>query len=784
MDIRYDEYLAKGTEKILEIFSSSDVSEGEREAVVKAFSDELISNIGDTNKLSDYEHLIYSVSLKYLDDSLSSIFSLNQVSYSDYEKAIKNCGREKNILQVFEAKKWALPRLINADIDKCEKIFRSRQESTSISSKIIEEDKKIDELVKTAQRDLSTNACDSAISLLSELATDIEICKQKKLSVPTINNKDTKKISKQIGEVRKIAEQKELLHQNMYEVDLKINDIMSMPKTSPKQWEEIVYLCQRQNTLLSECIKKQWPQPSLRYVQLNELMTQYKHYLHMNVLDKAIAADRSLLTSSKNYKTFFGNCTQLANCIDTCVRNKWQIPELVNSDPKSLSDAIRAEKYKKDRKKKFRRNLYLVLAGIIAVIVLIAVCVSKYRDGKVQIPFDSTYAQGEKLALIYDELDEAGFENIQKSADNSGWLEGNEVIAVTIDNQREFSKDSYKKPDVSVVITYSSADRVYVTEILKDWKTIEYTTLVDKLKDAGFSNISLNEIDTPDKDKNQITAAIKLNGLEYTNEHCYIPKNAPIVIDYYSLKIGIGNDSAQFIGMDYKSVVAGLKESGFTNVQTEGISTGWTKENAVIGVTVNNSDLYDSNTTFEPDVKIVVKYSSGARVDVTDIFANWSTKQYSKLQMGLRQLGFTNVTVREKNTDNKNLNQLVANISINGQQFNKGDCFIQKNTPIVIEYYLLQITIGQKESYFTSNTEGYYSSVVTMLKDMGFSNVRVYRNDDLINGWVTKEGSIDSISIDGKDNFEATEVFQYDVPIVIVVNTFEGKGCEDITLKR
>ena len=47
MNIKYDEYLAKGTEKLLEIFSSVDVSEGEREAIVSAFSDELVSNIGD-----------------------------------------------------------------------------------------------------------------------------------------------------------------------------------------------------------------------------------------------------------------------------------------------------------------------------------------------------------------------------------------------------------------------------------------------------------------------------------------------------------------------------------------------------------------------------------------------------------------------------------------------------------------------------------------------------------------------------------------------------------------
>ena len=64
---------------------------------------------------------------------------------------------------------------------------------------------------------------------------------------------------------------------------------------------------------------------------------------------------------------------------------------------------------------------------------------------------------------------------------------------------------------------------------------------------------------------------------------------------------------------------------------------------------------------------------------------------------------------------------------------------------------------------------------------MGFTNITVYRNDDLFNGWITKEGSIESISINGNETFEATNQYYYNAPIVIVVNTFKGKGCDDIT---
>ena len=131
---------------------------------------------------------------------------------------------------------------------------------------------------------------------------------------------------------------------------------------------------------------------------------------------------------------------------------------------------------------------------------------------------------------------------------------------------------------------------------------------------------------------------------------------------------------------------------------------------------------------------------------------------------------------------NRSLNLQVASISINGQQYSQGDCFVQKSAPIIVEYYRLKITIGNKTSFFTENKTGNYSSIVSSLKSMGFTNITLYRNNDLFNGWVTKEGSIASITINRGDSFESTDSFYYDVPIVIIVNTFKRKGCEDITL--
>lgn len=73
--------------------------------------------------------------------------------------------------------------------------------------------------------------------------------------------------------------------------------------------------------------------------------------------------------------------------------------------------------------------------------------------------------------------------------DDSGWLDSNEVTNVTIDNRVNYKQGSYVNQDVSVVIKYSSAGRVYVKDLLKDWKNTDYQTIEAALKSAGLSEM-------------------------------------------------------------------------------------------------------------------------------------------------------------------------------------------------------------------------------------------------------------------------------------------------------
>ena len=55
MDIKYEDYLDRGTRRIMELFSSAGISTEERDAIVSAFTDELVQWTQNITVVSLYE---------------------------------------------------------------------------------------------------------------------------------------------------------------------------------------------------------------------------------------------------------------------------------------------------------------------------------------------------------------------------------------------------------------------------------------------------------------------------------------------------------------------------------------------------------------------------------------------------------------------------------------------------------------------------------------------------------------------------------------------------------
>ena len=73
-----------------------------------------------------------------------------------------------------------------------------------------------------------------------------------------------------------------------------------------------------------------------------------------------------------------------------------------------------------------------------------------------------------------------------------------------------------------------------------------------------------------------------------------------------------------------------------------------------------------------------------------------------------------------------------------------------------------------------------YQQVIDDFEKEGFTNIRLVELDDLITGWLTKEGEVESVSVDGDDDYSADTWYRNDVEVVISYHTFKDDTQESL----
>jgi len=69
-----------------------------------------------------------------------------------------------------------------------------------------------------------------------------------------------------------------------------------------------------------------------------------------------------------------------------------------------------------------------------------------------------------------------------------------------------------------------------------------------------------------------------------------------------------------------------------------------------------------------------------------------------------------------------------------------------------------------------------YKDVVSDFEDNGFTNIDTEILEDLITGWITKDGEVESVSVDYDVDYSANEWYPNDVEVIITYHTFPEKG--------
>lgn len=69
-----------------------------------------------------------------------------------------------------------------------------------------------------------------------------------------------------------------------------------------------------------------------------------------------------------------------------------------------------------------------------------------------------------------------------------------------------------------------------------------------------------------------------------------------------------------------------------------------------------------------------------------------------------------------------------------------------------------------------------YKDVTTRLKTAGFASIETTTIDDLVVGWLTKDGEVERVSVAGTTDFEANSKFPKGAKIVITYHTFPAEA--------
>ena len=101
----------------------------------------------------------------------------------------------------------------------------------------------------------------------------------------------------------------------------------------------------------------------------------------------------------------------------------------------------------------------------------------------------------------------------------------------------------------------------------------KYEAVITILEDAGFTNISTNEIsDLPlnkISEENKVVS-IKIGIFEEFSDDSKIPPNFPVVITYHTLeKFPLPLSSKDAKGANYQDVMKSFKDAGFENIALE-----------------------------------------------------------------------------------------------------------------------------------------------------------------------------------------------------------------------
>lgn len=417
------------------------------------------------------------------------------------------------------------------------------------------------------------------------------------------------------------------------------------------------------------------------------------------------------------------------------------------------------------------------------------------RANDIRMPLSRTDCIGKNYHTIVDKLTAEGFHNIKivpyadLSMDRKD--EDGKITRITINNSESFYLGDYFATDSIIQIDYHTLDPERMADVqipasYDSFTEMDYLAACKEFLTAGFTNITLipkYDVRFYEGSKSGVVQSISVNGESTFLKGVWLPYDTEVRIAYRTKDL-------KYIGEDYQEISKMLTTMGFSNIELMPLNdlgiNELKKAGQVVSVLIGDTELGEAEE-LNLLSHIVIQYHSEQQADSNQVKITTASKDltgenYEEVVATLKAMGFTRVravALEDLSNEIIHKNGDVSEVSIGGAtKFSVGEIF-DKSAEIIVSYHSLkpkptptpepEAEKGQvKITAAPKDLKGKdYQEVLTMLQEMGFTNIKTNPLGDLKKGWLHDDGEVKEVLIAGSAKFSVNDLFDQDVDVII-----------------
>ncbi len=425
------------------------------------------------------------------------------------------------------------------------------------------------------------------------------------------------------------------------------------------------------------------------------------------------------------------------------------------------------------------------------------------RENDIQMPLSWIDCIGKNYLTIVDKLKAEGFHNIREVpyADLSMDCkeQDGKITRITVNNNEMFDFGDYFAANSIIRIDYHTLDPkrkddVQIPESYESFTEVDYLVACDKFLSAEFTNITLipeYDVRFYEGSKSGVVQSITVNGESEFQKDVWLPSDTEVRITYRTKDL-------KYIGEDYQKISKMLATMRFSDIELMPLNdlgiNELKKEGQVVSVLIGNTELGEAEE-LNLLAHIIIQYHSEQQAESNQVKITASSKELTDIKFeeavaALKEMGFTRVkavALEDLSNEIIHKNGDVSEVSIGGTtKFSVGEIF-DKSAEVTVSYHSLklkptptpepQVAEGQvKITVAPKDLKGEnYREALSMLKEMGFTNVRGVALEDLSREIIHKDGDVSKVSINGTEKFSVGDIYDESAEVIVSYHSLKPK---------